>query len=78
MYIKTPNELAETLVQILTPEQVDEAMMNLEKLAQMCIYTPKKESHYPVFDKTKDSNNLLRTMARDAIEWRYPMKTDWC
>lgn len=77
MYIKTPNELATALLDILTPEQVDESMMNLNKLNELCTYEPVYTAHYPVFDKSKDSNELLRKLAYDGVKWKYPNNKGW-
>lgn len=77
LYIKTPNELAEALLKILPEDVVDEAMTNLNILGERCNYVPQKVNHYPVFDKTKDSNKLLREEAYKGISWRFPNKEDW-
>lgn len=77
MYIKTPNEIANALLNILTEEQVDEAMMNLNKLDEICTYKPKYEAHYPVFDKKQNSNELLKKLAYEGVAWRYPQNKGW-
>lgn len=77
LYIKTPNELSDALLCILSPEQVDEAMLNLNKIAEEITWTPKKVNHYPKFDKTKDSATLLREAVQTGIEWRYPNGIGW-
>lgn len=77
MYVKTPNELASALANILSLEQVDEAMMNLNELNEKISYIPKKVPHYPIFDKNQDSKELLRKTARKNIEWRYPNGEGW-
>lgn len=77
LYIKTPNQLADKLLEILSPETVDEAMMNLNVLGEQCHYIQKIKSHYPKFDKNADSNVLLRKEAEKGIEWRFPNRIGW-
>ena len=77
LYIKTPNELADALRKILPEEWVDEAMMNLNKIAEAIKWEPKKVNHYPKFDKTKDSAKLLREEVEKGIKWRYPNEIGW-
>ena len=77
LYIKTPYELAQALSAILPDDQVAEALNNLNVIGERCTYTPEKSNHYPVFDKNKDSNELLRTETIKGIEWRYPNGNGW-
>lgn len=77
MYIKTPNELAAALLCIFDKDTIDEAMMNVNVIGDRCNYVPEKKAHYPVYDKTQDSNELLRKIAYDNIEWRYPNRVGW-
>jgi DNA polymerase-3 subunit alpha len=72
MYIKTQDELKEMLLQILPEDIVNTAIKNTNQLAEYCKYKPEKESHYPVFDKNQDSNALLRKLAYEGIDWRFP------
>lgn len=77
LYIKTPNELADALLKILPEDQTDEAMMNLNKVAEMITWEPKKVNHYPKFDKNRDSSELLKEEVKKGIEWRYPGRKGW-
>jgi len=66
LYIKSPNELAYALLQIFDAETVKEAMLNLNKIK--IEFTPEREGHYPVFDKTKDSKMLLKKAVIEGIK----------
>lgn len=77
LYVKTPNELALALSKILSDKQVDEAMMNLNKLSNMITYEEKVEAHYPVYDKNRNSAELLREICYKNIDWRYPNRIGW-
>ena len=77
LYVKTPYELAQALSAILTDDQVAEALNNLNVIGKRCAYIPEKSNHYPVFDKNKDSNELLRSEAIKGINWRYPNGKGW-
>lgn len=77
LYIKTPNELAEAILQILPEDMVDEAMNNLNVVGNRCCYIPQKINHYPIFDKNKDSNVLLAEEIKKGIKWRFPKAEDW-
>lgn len=77
MYMKTPNELAEALSKILPENIVDEAMLNLNEIAEKCMFEPTTVAHYPKFSKDIDSAELLRKEAYKGIPWRYPNPEDW-
>lgn len=78
LYIKTPNELATALLEIFDEDTVDEAMMNLNIIADRCNYIPTKVLHYPKYDKhVMDSNILLREEVLKGINWRYPNGIGW-
>lgn len=77
MYIKTPEELFEWLLKILPEDVVNEAIANCDIIGERCTYVPEKEEHYPVFDKSKDANELLRKAAYDGIEFRFPGRVGW-
>ena len=49
----------------------------LNVIGKRCAYIPEKSNHYPVFDKNKDSNELLRSEAIKGINWRYPNGKGW-
>lgn len=70
LYIKTGSELAESLLNIFTPEQVLEAMRNTEVIEkQIDIEIPEHQKHYPSFP---DAKNLLRQRCERGIKERYP------
>lgn len=77
MYIKTPYELAQALSAILPDDQVAESLDNLNVIGERCTYIPTKTNHYPVFDKNKNSNELLRKETLKGIAWRYPDGEGW-
>lgn len=76
LYIKTPDELKEMLVKIIPENLVDEAIANNSIIGDMCTYEPKKENHYPVFDKTRDSKELLWEECIKGVKWRFTEK-EW-
>lgn len=77
LYIKTPYELAQALSVLLPDDQVAEALNNLNVIGDRCVYVPKKTNHYPVFDKDKNSDELLKEETLKGIEWRYPSGKGW-
>lgn len=77
LYVKTPEELAEALLKILSEDQVKRALINLDDLAERCQYTPVKEAHYPVYDRSRNSNEVLRETAYAGVKWRYPNGEGW-
>ena len=77
LYIKTPYELAQALSAILPDDQVAEALNNLNIIGDRCVYVPKKTNHYPIFDKNKNSDELLREETLKGIKWRYPDNEGW-
>lgn len=77
MYIKDNRELYKALIQILPKDIVKEAIDNTSIIGEMCNYSPKKEEHYPVFDKNADPKATLRKLAYDGIEWRFPKRCGW-
>lgn len=77
LYIKTPYELAQALSAILPDDQVAEALNNLNVIGERCVYKPSKTNHYPVFDKNKNSDELLRDETFKGIKWRYPDGKGW-
>lgn len=78
LYVKTNDELRIWLSKILPEDIVDEAIENTYEIGERCNYVPPiKPSHYPVFDKTKDSKVLLVELANRNITKRFPNKTGW-
>lgn len=77
MYVKTPEELAETLSRILPEDIVAEAIENTGKIADECNVELKKENHYPKFQTPngETSEEYLTKMAYAGISKRYGK--DW-
>lgn len=69
-YLKTGKEMAETLLQILPYETVEEAMDNIDVICNQCHVVIPDDKHYPVF---KDAAKLLRNMCEEGIKRRYPL-----
>ena len=76
LYIKSPAQLKEALIQILDEETVDNAINNANIVGALCNYVPHKVNHYPVFDKNKDSNELIRLVAREGANKLFT-KEEW-
>lgn len=81
LYVKSQDEIREAVLKLFEKDGklldgaekiVDTAINNTNKIAQLCTYVPKRENHYPVFDKTKDSNELLRQFTYEGAKWRFP------
>lgn len=81
LYIKTPDELAAALSMILSPEEVDEAMLNINKISDVCDWAEKVVKHYPKYTSTNYSDlssaDLLKKAVEDGIKWRYPNGNGW-
>ena len=80
LYFKTDEQLREMLEKILSKEDVDEAITNVDKVVELCNYLPEKEDHYPKFKSDiagEDANTAIRRIANENIEWRFPGKKGW-
>ena len=71
LYLKTDEELSEWLSKILPPEDVKEAIDNIEVVADLCNVEFKTSKHYPKFG-AEDSNKLLEAEIEKGIKWRFP------
>lgn len=70
-YVKTPNELARALAEILSPDEIDEAMMNLNRISEQCTWKPTIASHAPKFGKDIDSAELLKEKVNAGIKKKF-------
>lgn len=80
LYVKTDEELLEMLLKILPKEMAEEAIANINKVVDMCNYTPTKEEHYPKYKSEivgETANAAIRRIATKNIEWRFPGKVGW-
>ena len=69
LYYKTGDEKAAMLSEILPEDMVNEAMGNIEIIADQCNLELSDAKHYPHFDNAKE---LLRKMCEDGIKEFYP------
>lgn len=69
LYIKSGEELAQSLLEILEPEDVLEAMRNMNEVADNTNIVWSDAKHYPHFDNAKE---LLRKKTLEGISKRYP------
>ena len=69
LYYKTGDEKAAMLLEILPEDVVNEAMSNIEVIADQCNLELSDEKHYPKFENAK---GLLRQMCEDGIKEFYP------
>ena len=80
VYMKSDEELTESLQKILPLEIVEEAMENIKKVADSCYVEFVSELHYPKFrskDGFEDATARLRRLSREGIAWRYPDISKW-
>ena len=78
MYLKDKEQLKAALLEILSEEDVDEALINADKIGDICDgYVRDTTSHYPVYNKNVDAKELIRKLAYEGIEWRFPNKVGW-
>lgn len=80
LYIKTDEELANALNEILPEETVIDAFNGIKEIVEKCNVEFSNEHHYPKFesdieDETADVR--LRRLATEGIEWRYPNNEGW-
>lgn len=73
LYVKTEEELREALRQILPEERINAAIANVDYIADHCnIEFEKNPKHYPVFDRSRDSDELLKETVEKGIKTRFP------
>jgi len=73
-YIKTDEELSQSLSLILPNDTVEKAMKGIENIIARCDVVFPKESHLPVFksDSGETAKERLYRLAEEGIAWRYP------
>lgn len=72
LYLKDDEKLYAAIRKITTPERAQIAMENVGRIIEQCNYVPSKEKHYPVFDKSVDSFELLKKMTYEGVADRFP------
>lgn len=80
LYIKSDEELADSLSQILPMEIVEKAFDGIREITEKCDVVFSNEPHYPKFESdvaNEDAATRLRRLAYEGIEWRYPNGEGW-
>ena len=80
IYLKSEEELRKAILNVATPEEVDEAIENAYRICDECNCEFKNGSHYPKFQDLKAGENAdqaLRRMAMEGIERRFPNGEGW-
>lgn len=80
LYIKTDKELSDILLEILPENIVDKAMNGINDISTNCNVEMKTGSHYPKFVSSienETSDEALRRLAFEGIDWRFPNKKGW-
>ena len=80
LYLKTDDELRESLLKILDAKVVDEAMSNIDAIVDGCDVVFPKGEHYPLFKGGVPGETTamrLRRLAQEGIERRYPNPADF-
>ncbi len=74
LYIKTDEEMAGIMSEILPMDIIQEGMMNIGKIIDTCNveFKGKTEEHYPKFKKGEDANKILDEEIERGIKWRFP------
>ena len=79
-YIKDDEALAEVLLEILEPQDVERAMKGIGKIVDRCSVEFPSESHLPKFKDGvpgESPKDRLRRLAEAGISWRYPGKGEF-
>ena len=80
LYIKSDEELSNILSEILPSSIVEKAMNGIGDILASCNVEFKTENHYPKFTSPvngETSENYLRRLSNEGIEWRYPNREGW-
>lgn len=75
LYIKSDEELADMLLNIIPKKDVDDAFENLKLIADACNVELPREKHYPVYKNLPEgetAETYIRKLAYKGIEKRYP------
>lgn len=76
LYLKTDEELKESLIQILDEDVVDEAIANIKVIFDSCNVEFKSENHYPKFPCEGDINDAFDEEIKKGVKWRFPAGMD--
>lgn len=80
IYLKSEEELREAILNVASPEEVDEAIENTYRICEECNCEFKNGSHYPKFqglEAGENADQALRRMAKEGIERRFPNGEGW-
>lgn len=74
LYLKSETEIREALGQILSEDDVNEAIANTDVIFNQCDVKFEHDNHYPVFpvEEGMTADDLLEKEARAGISWRFP------
>lgn len=77
LYLKDNHELAESLLEILSEDIVEEAINNIDVIFDRCTVEFKHEPHYPKFKvEGKTSEEVFDEAIAAGIKWRFPNGMD--
>lgn len=79
LYIKTDEELTQSLEQVIEPNIVKEAMENIRTITEACKFELPKLTHYPKFISDipgESAEDRLSRLAREGIPRLYPNNWD--
>lgn len=74
LYLKTDEELAEKLLEILDKDAVNEAIANIKYIFDSCNVEFKTQNHYPKF--SDKSEEIFDMEIAKGITWRFPNGLD--
>ena len=80
LYMKTDEELRNSLLKILPEDIVEEAMFNIGTVISDCNPIKEKADHYPKFVSDiigENSNATIERYCRERIGLRYPNEGEW-
>lgn len=77
LYIKTNDELEDTLLAILSPAQIEKGFKGQKEIADSCKLDIPFKEHYPVFhSESETSGERLRRLCYENIPVKYPDSWD--
>ena len=77
-YIKDDEALAEALLEILEPQDVEQAIRGIGAIIDRCSVEFPEDSHLPKFKGAGETPKArLRRLAEEGIAWRYPNPGDF-
>lgn len=80
LYIKTDDELINALSKIISKEDAEIAVNNIENITSNCLVTVDTEPHYPKFKSPindETSEECIRRKCKENISWRFPNISDF-